>query len=84
MENYKGTVVFGSTSLQTSVAEQEICSPQTSYIDFCILNDQDCHMSFNGGDYIFVRASQGVQLNVVNSCKIQESGITYNFIGMKG
>jgi len=82
--DYRGTVVLGSSSLQTSVAEQEICEENTRYINFDIVNNEDCHISFNGGDYIFFKASQGCRLEVVNSCKIQEDDITFNFIGIKG
>ncbi len=82
--DYNGTVVLGSSALQTSVAEQEICADGVGYINFSLLNDYDCHISFNGGDYIYLRALQGIQLDVVNSCKILEDGITYNFVGVKG
>lgn len=80
MINYLGTVIKGSAELQTSMAEEEII--ETPLVEFEILNDQDCHISFNGGDYIYVRANQGIRANIVNSCKIQEPDITFNFVGV--
>jgi len=82
IDNYRGTVIVGSADLQTSVAEAEIIT--SPLLNFEILNDQECHMSFNGSDYIYVRALQGVALDVVRSCKIEEGDITFNFIGVKG
>lgn len=81
INNYTGTVIVGSPTLQTSVAGQEII--ESPVFNFDILNDQDCHMSFNGGAYIFVRANQGFQIDVVSSCIIQETGITFNYIGVR-
>lgn len=74
-----GREIIGSPSLQTSLAGVEIV-PQTLY-RFELQNDQDCHIAFNGGAYIFLRAGQGVDIDIVDSCKIQEAGITFNFIG---
>ena len=81
--NYYGSVLKGSANLQTSVAEQEIIATDDRFTDFSLLNNQDCHISINGGDYIFVRANQGLELYVVNSIKIQEAAITFNWIGTK-
>ena len=74
---------IGSAALETSVAAQEII-PTIQYgviYDFEMLNDQACHISVNGGSYIYLRAEQGIQLDMVTSLKIQENNITFNWVG---
>lgn len=56
-----------------------------SFYKFSFLNDQECHVSINSGDPIYLRAGQGFQMDAhdspITSFKISESGITYNFLG---
>lgn len=82
LNNFIGYTVIGSPNLETSVAGQEICPSPTVY--FSILNNQDCHISINGGEYIYVRAYQGLQIDIVKSCRIQESGIQFNYTATVG
>lgn len=69
----------GSANLQTSTAETEILDKM--YYDFEFVNDQPCHVSVNSSAYIYLRAGQGLELDTIFSLKIQESGITFNWIG---
>lgn len=80
--NYYGTVVKGSSELETSIAEQEILPNGLRFANFEITNDQICTISINGGDYIYLRANQGLSIPVCNSCKIKENDITYNWTGI--
>lgn len=80
--NYYGTIVVGSSELETSVANQEIVPNGKKLYNFELFNDQSCTMSINNGAPIFIRANQGIKVAVLNSCKINESSITYNWIGV--
>lgn len=79
--NYLGTVVCGSADLQTSVANEEILDAR--YINLELYNDSDCHVKINGGEYIFIRALQGISVDIANSLKIEEDNKTFNWIGVK-
>lgn len=83
MSDYLGTVIIGSSAILTSVADQEILPVGVDAYDFELMNDQICTISINGGDLISLRASQGISLKVVNSAKIHENGITFNWIGVR-
>lgn len=78
--NYSGTVIKGSPSLQTSVANAEIVS--ASIRNFAFMNDQACTVIINGGDNIYLRAEQGLFIPVCNSFKITTNGITFNWVGV--
>jgi len=80
---YDGTVI-GSSSLETSVANAEIIPTNARIINFELLNDQVCTISINDQTPVYIRANQGVTLAVVNSCKIIQAGITFNWIGING
>jgi hypothetical protein len=82
--NYKGTSILGSSALQTSVANQEIIPANKSLVNFELVNDQICTISINGGTAIYIRANQGILIDVIKSCKIVEAGITFNWIGVEG
>lgn len=84
INNYLGTAILGSPSLQTSVANQEIIPANTKLVNFNLSNDQACTISINGGTAVYFRANQGISVDVINSCKIIENGITFNWIGVKG
>ncbi len=83
----------GSTALQTSVAGAEIipvAPPEWTvgyhFKHFELDNDQDCTISINGGDPIFLKAGQGYKKpehirEDISSFKIIEVDITYNWIG---
>ena len=49
------------------------------------MNDQDCHVSINDSSWIFIRGGQGFNTEPaddnLHSFKIQEAGITFNWIG---
>ena len=85
MSYLKGSGILGFPSIQTSVAGQEIIP--TGYrglINFQLMNDQACTISINGGSYIHLRAAQGIAIKsedvLVHSVRIQENGITFNWI----
>lgn len=80
--NYKGTKIYGSANLQTSVAGEEIIPSGIGIMNFQLINNADCHVSLNGGDYIYIPKSLGLNIPVVNSCKIQENGVQFSWIGM--
>lgn len=71
--------VVGSSNIQTSVGNQEILS--RILMNFEFTNDQACHVIIEDRDPIYIRAGQGIALGEVSSFKIQESGITFNWIG---
>jgi hypothetical protein len=79
----KNAIWVGSANLQTSVAGQEILPEGMRLFDFKLTNDQICHVSINGGDYIYLRANQGISTTLTYSVKIQEAGITFNWIGLR-
>lgn len=77
-----GSKMVGSDSQLTSVAEEEILSSSVVNID--LLNVQACHISINGGDYVYIPAGIGIRTNmydyIVNSVKIQESGVSFTWV----
>jgi hypothetical protein len=75
---------IGSNAIHTSVAKAEIVPSGTTISDFQLLNDQACTVRINNGPVIYLRALQGLSLGFVSSLKIQEGGITYNWIGSRG
>jgi hypothetical protein len=81
--NYMGTVVNGSANLQTSVAGAEILVGNVRHFNVDIINQSDCHMSINGGMYIFIPSGFGKSIDVCNSIKIQENGVTFTWTGTK-
>ena len=81
--NNMGTVIVGSANLQTSVANAEIISSDTRVINLSIINNSDCHMIINGSNSIFIRANQGLLIDVCHSLKIVEAGIVFNWTGQK-
>ncbi|MCP1459664.1 hypothetical protein J3D57_001634 [Bacillus amyloliquefaciens] len=87
-----GSGYIGSSMLEKSKPNHEVIPspPATwtikySFYKFSFSNDQECHVSINGGDPIYLRAGQGFQMDAhdspITSFKISESGITYNFLG---
>ena len=85
--NHYGTKVLGSTVIQTSVADQEIIPTSATpdkivLVNFELMNDQLCTIAVNGGTPIYLRALQGIHVDVANSIKIHEAGITFNWIGV--
>ena len=81
---YKGTLVRGSATLSTSVANAEILTGTPIMVNFTLTTDQPCTIKFNGQDAVFVRANQTVLIPRCNSVKIVEAGITYNWIAILG
>lgn len=79
--NYKGTVLLGSSDLQTSVANEEIIDANTRVINFQLQNNTECHISINGCSPKYFRANQGITFPIVSSCKIIEDGIVFNWTG---
>lgn len=86
-----GSGYIGSSSIQTSVANQEIIpnSPSTwstkySLYKFSLDNYSDCTVTINGGNNIFIPANKGFNIDETDapiySFKIVESGILFNFI----
>jgi hypothetical protein len=86
-----GEGYLGSPDIMVSAANQEVVPtapvswtlPYQLY-KFSFYNTEVCHVSINGGDWIYLKAGQGFnsELNDANitSFKIQEAGIHYNFI----
>lgn len=82
--SYNGTLVEGSASLVTSVANAEIIPTGNTYVNFTFQADQICHIFVNGSaNAIYLRASQIVSLDKVSSLKIQEGAITFSWIGTR-
>ncbi len=78
--------LLGSPNIEISVAGQEILpSDAKRVINFSILNTDECHININNSGWVFFRAGQGLlNMPVVTSIKIQEAGIEFNWIGVKG
>jgi hypothetical protein len=83
---------LGSQDVQTSVSGVE-CLPQKP-IDWTLpyyfkkisfVNLADCHISINGGNYIYLKGNDGVSTELgdspIYSIKIQENGIQYYYLG---
>jgi hypothetical protein len=49
------------------------------------MNDQECHVTINGTDTIYLRAGQGFNTDrpnkAISSFVIQEQGVSFNWIG---
>jgi hypothetical protein len=87
-----GVGYVGTDSIKTSTSNQEIIpSPPSAWnqeyklYKFSFSNQQDCHVSINGGNQIFLPANQGFECDETDapiySFIIIESGISYNFLG---
>ena len=83
LDSYYGGFFEGSSDLQTSVANTEILTSAVRYTDFQFLNDLACHVLINNGNPIYLRANQGFTASVINSLKVVESGISFNWIGVR-
>lgn len=85
--NTMSTVVLGSPSQQTSVAEAEIIplymEKTETLVNFQMLNTQECHVSINNGAYIIIPAGLGIAVDIIHSLKIQEADITFTWIGTR-
>ena len=84
-EGYKG-----SNDLLVSVANEEILPLQDngnpySFYKFNFINRGACHVVINKGDVIYLDATQGFEMSEIDqpvqSFRIVESGISYNWIG---
>lgn len=83
---------IGSEQVETSVANQEILpNPPSNWTvpyaltQFSFQNDQECTLIINGKDKVFLREGQGFttgfQKAKIQSVKILEDGIAYNWVG---
>lgn len=91
--NYRiGTCYLGSDKLCVSVANQEIIPPPPSHwtmpyklYKFSLMNYDDCTLVINDQTEIFLKANQGFCMDItdtpIQSVKIKEDGIEYNWIG---
>lgn len=86
-----GIGYLGTSQLMTSTSNLELVpSPSASWnvgyklYRFSFLNDQDCTVIVNGVTTLFIRASQGFEINEpdapITSFVIVTAGITYNFV----
>ncbi|MDM5298058.1 hypothetical protein QUF51_07795 [Bacillus pumilus] len=85
---YKGSSKLESTNIENF----EIVPPVTKnsnkltqFYKFQFRNDQDCSVSINHGEPIFIRAGDGFSMDHIDapifSFVIKEKGIQYNFAG---
>lgn len=77
--NYRGTNIKGSPTLLTSVANAEIITEGT-VLNFSFMNTDDCVVIVNSGGNIFLRAEQGLFIDVVNSFKVVTAGVAFNWV----
>lgn len=86
-----GIGYIGTSQLMTSTSNLELVpSPSASWnvgyklYRFSFLNDQDCTVIVNGVTTLFIRASQGFEINEpdapITSFVIVTAGINYNFV----
>ncbi|MGN7324775.1 hypothetical protein ACTHPT_13995 [Bacillus altitudinis] len=88
-----GSGYKGSSKLESTNSENfEIVPPDsqgskkiTQFYKFQFRNDQDCSVSINHGEPIFIRAGDGFSMDHIDapifSFVIKEKGIQYNFAG---
>ncbi|MCY7948992.1 hypothetical protein P8891_11265 [Bacillus atrophaeus] len=87
-----GSGYIGSPSIETSTSNHEVIpSPPSNWTmkyslyKFSFSNEQECHVSINGGSPIYLRAGQGFQMDIkdqpIMSFKIFEPDIAYNYMG---
>ncbi|MGX9721736.1 hypothetical protein [Bacillus pumilus] len=88
-----GSGYKGSSKLESTNTENfEIVPPDsqgskklTQFYKFQFRNDQDCSVSINHGEPIFIRAGDGFSMDHIDtpifSFVIKEKGIQYNFAG---
>lgn len=84
---------LGSSSLQTSIAMQELAPEKPSHFTvpyhirkLSFRNDEhDCTVILNGETEIFLKAGDGFEIGYddppITSFKIKESGVNFRFIG---
>lgn len=86
---------LGSANLQTTTTTNTECIPNAPsnwtfpryyFKKFTFVNpSQACHVSINGGTPIYLAANQGFSTDkdddLINSFIIQESGISFNWMG---
>ena len=84
--------VYGSATLLTSVANEEIIPDPPlnwdigySFYKFEMLNDMACTIKANGSDPVYIRSGQGFKTvegdAPIKSFVIVEDGVTFNWIG---
>lgn len=93
MGNRVGHSFLGSSSLQTSIANQELVpiapedwiNSHLSFYKFSFDNDQECTIKVNGGNLLFLKAGQGFESTEVDapihSFIVVTAGVTFNWIG---
>lgn len=83
--------IIGSHTLETSIANKEIVpnAPENwtfplAFKKFSLMNYDDCTLIINNEE-LFLKANQGFNVGYdetyIESVKIKESGITFNWIG---
>lgn len=87
-----GIGYLGTSQLMVSTANLELVPSTTptgwnmgyKLYRFSFLNDQDCTVIVNGVTTLFIRASQGFEINEpdapITSFVIVTAGINYNFV----
>lgn len=84
---------YGSPEMQTSTANEEVIPtmeewsyPRIRFKDFGFMNNEDCTVSIQGSEPIFLRANQGFEfigngITYIDSFIVIEAGIPYQIIG---
>ena len=76
---------LGSPSILISGSSQELVDPGVSFHKFSFYNHQECTISINGSEPIFLVAKQGFSSDrhdkLISSFIINESGVPFNWIG---
>lgn len=97
MTNKEGSkFIIGSEGVKKSEAEVNIL-PDTPegwsydkyiFYEFQVMNYTDCHISFNGGDYFFLKANRGIYTTLddpsIYSVKFKENDVEYEWVGKFG
>lgn len=80
-----GGKYFGSPSIQTSSANQELVPDKTAFYKFSYMPSQNCTVRINGSDPILITSRLGFSMNEVDayisSFVIVESGIEFHYLG---
>jgi hypothetical protein len=79
--NHWASEMRGSSTLQTSVADEEILTGNPRLCNLTIIGDTPFILKINGStNGIYVRANQNLLIPVCNSLKITTNGVTFNWV----
>lgn len=80
-----GSEFYGSSEMQSSKANEEIVPDKVSFYKFSFMNSDDCQISINDSEPIFLPARTGFSSEqndaMIGSFKILDDDIEYFWLG---